>query len=241
MLTMKFTPETYVYLTDNAFSQGFVVPFIRTGEDKTIPTRMETIEVIIKGKSVIHVGCVDHLPIVKHKIQQNLWFHKRLIDKSKYCLGVDINYDGIEFIKNLGYKDVICLDIVNGEIPIQIKNQEWDFMILPDVLEHVENPGLFLRAIRNRYARYVRKLIVTVPNTLKLMNIINGFLSMETTNSDHCYYFSPYTLGKIVTRSGMHVESFQFCQYMPVRRRLPRLFLKKFPSFRDVILMIISF
>jgi 2-polyprenyl-3-methyl-5-hydroxy-6-metoxy-1,4-benzoquinol methylase len=237
---MKFTPETYAYFTDNNISQALVVPFIQTGSEKTIPTRMETLELIIEGKSIIHVGCVGHYPILEESIQQNRWFHKRLIEKSKYCLGLDINADGIDFLKNFGYKDVICLDIVNDLIPKEITNREWDFMLLPEVLEHIENPGLFLRAIKNRFSRYVKRLIITVPNTLRLLYIYHGLFNREFTNSDHCLFFSPYTLGKIVTRSGMHVESLYFCQYNPIRRRWPRLLLKKFPFFRDVILMIVS-
>ena len=66
---MKFTPDTYTYLTDKNISQALVVSFIQTGSEKTIPTRMETLELIIEGKSIIHVGCVGHYPILEEKYE----------------------------------------------------------------------------------------------------------------------------------------------------------------------------
>ncbi len=57
---MKFPPKTLIpYLTGERFHEFLRIPL---GYQKTVVDRRETILKIIKGKSVLHIGCCDHKP-----------------------------------------------------------------------------------------------------------------------------------------------------------------------------------
>jgi hypothetical protein len=115
-------------------------------------------------------------------------------------------------------------------------------MVMGEVLEHMDNPVTFLNIIHKKYAGNIDKLIITVPNAFGWPNFKNVFRHRECINTDHRYWFTPYTLGKIVVRAGMKIESFQFCasHNRGFKDKLAGIFLKKYPALRDNLLMIVE-
>jgi hypothetical protein len=207
---MEFDREVFDYLAGEKFSNGLTVKISPDGEP--ISDRFQIIESLCANKNIIHLGCVDHLPLINKKIEQNLWLHSRLCKCSKRCLGIDINKEGINFLRNdLGYTDVIYGDIVGEEIG-EIKKNSWDYLVLGEVLEHMDDPCLFLSQIREKYTHNIDRLIITVPNAFSWQNITYTFQHRECINTDHRYWFTPYTLAKVVSQAGMSVEQFSFCQ-----------------------------
>jgi len=205
---MRFKPFIIEYLQGTKFSNGIVVD-IACSKEKNID-RLSFLEELVKGKKTIHLGCCDHLSLIEEKKSKDLWLHARLCRHSQKCIGIDLNNEGIEFLKNkLGYEDVFYLDITQPNKNI-IHSSKWDYMILGEILEHVDNPCDFLYKINENYAGYVDSLVISVPNALSWQNIKYTFLNKEFINSDHRYWFTPYTLAKIVTLADMKVENFGF-------------------------------
>ena len=113
-------------------------------KEDCILDRISLLEKLAKDKKVIHVGCCDHIPLIQNKIKNKTWLHSILHNSSKRCVGIDINEDGINYLKdNLGYEDVLCGNIIEEEFNI-IKEEHWDYMIIGEILEHVDNPCLFV-------------------------------------------------------------------------------------------------
>jgi hypothetical protein len=226
------------YFKGAAFSSGLRVPIARP--EKTIAYRMETIEEMVRGKKIIHVGCADHLPLIQEKIKQNKWFHKRLSDCTERCLGIDINPEGVDFMRGLGYRDTVAADLSAGDIPEAVKTDRWDYLVMGEILEHTDNPVVFLQTIGRSTRAHVDRTIVSVPNAFRLENFETVVRHAETINSDHRYWFTPYTLGKIGFQAGMQVEGFQLCQAfeVPRHRVVRRLLLILFPGFRDTVVMV---
>ncbi|MBE9547614.1 MAG: hypothetical protein IMF10_09025 [Proteobacteria bacterium] len=109
-------------------------------------------------------------------------------------------------------------------------------------MEHVDNPVLFLDSIKRKYSKHIDKLIITVPNAFKIENFI--FIkndNIEMINSDHRYWFTPYTLGKVVTRACLKIEGYGFFQSYQVTRgsEMEKELLIN-PAMRDTILMIVD-
>jgi len=244
---MKFDDDTLDYISGKKFSSGASIKISKRNE--TIYNRFQIIESLCKNKNIIHLGCVDHLPLINKKIEQNIWLHARLCKVAKKCLGIDINIEGIDYLKyKLGYKDVIYGDIANGDIS-EIKEKYWDFLVMGEILEHVNNPCFFLQKIHEKYSNNIEKVIITVPNAFSWQNF-NGILShYELINTDHRYWFSPYTLAKIVYLSGMQVEEFYFCESFYMDNKLssmichPKTLFHKFlyrmyPATRLTLLMV---
>lgn len=239
---MKFDSEILSYLSGEKFSKGLKVKI--SEKEKTIPLRMEYIEKLVVNKQIIHLGCADHIPLIKEKIRRNKWFHKRLVESSRYCLGIDINREAIEYIKNeLGYSDVLVADIQKNDLIKEISSQKWDYLIMGELLEHLDDPVDFLKTIKEKYSPFISYLIVSAPNALRIENYYNSKKQLEVINSDHRFWFTPYTLAKILYRAGFEIESYQFCQgfKLQVNQVFKKRLLRKYPAFRDTIIMIAKF
>lgn len=222
---MIFDDEVDKYLNGAAFSNGLKIRI--SNSEESVKDRFQIIESLCRDKKVIHLGCVDHLPLIQKKLEQNSWLHARLCDCSSRCLGIDINREGIEYIRNtLGYEDVICANLIEESID-EIKNDSWDYLVLGEVLEHMDNPCMFLKKIQENYSN-IDKLIITVPNALSLQNITFTFSNIECINTDHRYWFTPYTLANVVCHAGMRVEQFFLCQ--PISENNNLLYLAAHPK-----------
>lgn len=231
---MQFDDITKKYLSGSSFSSGLTIKICQSGD--LLEDRFSIIENITRGKDIIHLGCVDHLPIIEEKIRKNIWLHSRLCSCAHRCLGIDINSEGIKYLETkLGYTDLVCADITEPNIP-ELMNNQWDFLIMGEILEHVDNPCAFLKVIHENYSQNIHRIIITVPNALSWQNISHTFSHEECINTDHRYWFTPYTLGKIITQAGMEVEEFSFCQPFPSHSRVQSLLIHPMSLFRHAIL-----
>lgn len=197
---MKFNSEINKYLTGESFSAGLNIPF--SEEKYPEHSRIEKILEITKNKRVIHVGCADHLPLIQEKINNKKWLHILLLENTTKCIGVDTNNLAVDFINNdLGINEVYCFDILSDNNIIQ-DDIHWDYMIFGEIIEHIDNPIAFMAKIKEKYNGKVDKILVTAPNVFNLLTINDIKNNTENINTDHRYWFSPYTLTKILTISG---------------------------------------
>jgi 2-polyprenyl-3-methyl-5-hydroxy-6-metoxy-1,4-benzoquinol methylase len=169
------------YLADKKFDEGLKVRFTF---DKEKLTRSQKLIQLCTGKKIIHVGCVDHMPIIEEKIRNNTWLHKLVTEVAAECIGVDINKEGIEYMHKIGYDNAYYGDLMKPTLP-QITNNKWDYMILGEILEHVDNPCDFLVTLNKLYCDNVDKIIITVPNAFCEYNFKNVKKGIEMINSDH--------------------------------------------------------
>src|SRR5215831_5196652 len=135
------------FLSDKEFDEGLKVQF---DFDKERKTRLQKITELSINKRVIHVGCVDHMPIIEEKIKNNTWLHKLVTDVASECIGVDINKEGIEYMRKIGYTNAFFADLMKPTL-LQITENHWDYMILGEILEHVDNPCEFLKTLNTLY------------------------------------------------------------------------------------------
>jgi len=198
-------PETMKeYLKGAKISTGLQIKL----PDQPYTTRIELLEKLSSAKKIIHVGFTDHKDIILTKIKGNVWLHKRLMDVSERCIGIDINCEAVEFVRNeLGIGDIYCLDIMSDGLPHDLKNTKWDSIILGEVLEHIDNPVLFLKNLKDKVSSSVEKIILTVPNAFRYANFDFALKGKEVINSDHRYWFTPYTIMKILTMAEIEIEN----------------------------------
>jgi len=195
---------------------------------------------ISKEKKILHVGFVDHLQLIDKKIATNNWLHNKLVKVSKKCIGVDINKEGVEYLqKKYKIENIFALDILNDEFPSEIANEQYDYLLLPDVIEHIGNPVLFLSKMKKRFPN-VNRFVITTPNALRLDNIKYAFKSKECINTDHRYWFTPYTLSKILIDSGYELHNILFAEHasrLSRRKIIKNILIKKYPMLRDTIVI----
>lgn len=241
MESIKIDTDIKDYLKGNQFSNPIKIKISRS--EKSVPLRVDLVKEIVKNKQIIHFGCVDHLPIIEEKINNHSWLHELLLESASKCFGVDNNKEGIEYIKKLGYKDVFCFNILDDTVAPEIVNQQWDYLVLGEILEHINDPVEFLRRINAIFSVNAQYVLITVPYAFKLHNFQNAFKHTEVINSDHRYWFTPYTLAKVLTLAGFEVTEFTFCSSYKLTKFsfLRKFVLSRFPGLRDNLLMIAKF
>lgn len=237
------------YLTGEQFSDSLEVDCSVAGDGSGGPSggrwaqnRLKLIVERTKGKRVLHVGFTDHLPLIETKIAQGRWLHKLLVESSSHCVGLDINAEAVEFVRTeLGFKDVHVCDLLEDDLAGLIGENRFDYLVLGEVLEHTDDPVNFLTSLRSRMSPYVDKCLITVPNAFSFANVQNIWKSKEYINSDHRYWFTPYTLAKVLTRAGMPIEELGFCGPPFHRNPAVRFALRGRQLFSENLFAVVSF
>jgi hypothetical protein len=238
---MVYDDRVKDYLLDKAFSNGAIIKLADQKKDNLY--RDDYLVEKAKNKNILHLGFVDHLPLIDEKIKRGNWLHKKLIDVSTLCFGVDINKEGIEYIKDkYNYDDLYVADITSELIPKEILDVKFDYIYIPDVIEHIGNPVDFLESIRDRFKTNVEKIILTTPNAFRWNNFMNSFKTIEVVNTDHRFWFTPFTLSKIVTDAGYKINTLGYFEDGRLSRRqvFRKYILNRFPAFRDTFIIEIS-
>jgi len=185
--------------------------------DGGVLPRMERLAGLVQGRSVLHIGCCDHAPILERRLADGLWLHASLTQVAERCLGIDIDTKAVDGVKALtGFDNVIAADVTQPGIA-DIVSSQWDIALFGDVLEHVQAPVAFLSAFRENYGNAVKKIIVSVPNCMRGGNATGAMCSRETINSDHCFEFSPFTLAKVMALSGFSIQEFYYSTFTAAR------------------------
>ena len=240
------TDEVGRYLDGTRFSNGLrIVPGVGVDPAKS---RFEVLERLVQNRSVLHVGFADHLELIRKKRDEGRWLHDRLIRVCARVAGVDINAEAVEFVRGLGVSDVYVADLL-GEIPGELRKVAWDFILLGEVVEHLDNPVGFLGAVHSAWAGLDARLIVTVPNAFSAANIGMAMRNVECINTDHRFWFTPFTISKVLRRAGWAVEAIELCQFDALpqggrrfdpRGMVGRLALSQVPLLRDTIVVTAS-
>lgn len=211
---MKIDQYTAAHLSGEKFKSNFVLKIDR--KKHLSVSREQAIISIVKNKKVIHIGCSDHIEIIEDKLKQNLWLHKLITDVSCDCIGIDIDHKSIDFIKSkLHYNNVFQGDIMSDDFPV-IRGKEWDYVLFGEVLEHLNDPVGFLKTFKEKYSREVSRFIISVPNIYSKYYLNKMLNYEEQINSDHRFWFTPYTISKILVSAGLRPEELTFTNPKPL-------------------------
>jgi Methyltransferase domain len=223
------------YFLGGCFNASLMVEIEPDGD---VLPRTERLIRLVQGRSVLHIGCCDHPSVLKESLSEGMWLHAHLTQVAQKCLGIDINSKAVERVKSItDFDNLIAADITKPGID-EIASSQWDVALFGDVLEHVHAPVAFLSAFRENYGRSVNKIIVSVPNCMRAGSLRGALHNWEMLNSDHCFEFSPYTLAKVVTLSGYHVEEFYFSTFGAVR--FPRSIIYRYRPYLAQTLIVVA-
>jgi hypothetical protein len=243
---MKIENSVNPYLDGVKFHNGLPV---KIASRQKLFSRIEFLTGYAAGKKIIHMGCADHVPIIKEKIEKGTWLHERLTKVAQKVEGVDVDADAIDYIKsNFNVHNIRCLDLVNDPVPADLAQESWDGMIMGELLEHIDNPVSFLKAVNEKYRSCVDELVLTIPNALSLSNFYQATIkNVERINTDHRYWFTPYTIYKILGRAGYKPVNHEFASYYSLNpeKKVRNYFLKKVlenrPALRGNLIVVAKF
>jgi SAM-dependent methyltransferase len=173
--------------------------------------RVEFIRAACKGKKVLHLGCTNY-PYTKEAINTNALLHFELEKIADEVYGFDFDQAGIDILSEHGAKNLYQADLEKLEVvPL---NKQFDVIVAGEMIEHLNNPGLFLQGIK-RFMNADTSLIITTINAYCAMRFWVYFLRgkgglSEPVHPDHVAYYSYSTLKLLINRADLDVKDFLF-------------------------------
>ena len=237
---MRLDDNLLSYLRGEQFSNGLSVAYSFDERDFVLRSRIEWLRDFCTGKKVVHVGCLDHdIDMVKHKRKRGKWLHGELQASAARVLGVDINAQGIaQLEQELGVKGLLAADLLSDACE-PIFSDRWNVFLLAEVLEHIGDPVAFLTAMRTRFAGVVDEFVITVPNAFAREVRTAAVQGKEVINSDHRFWFTPYTLAKVCIDAGLTPSEIVLCKNGVIKRRsvLKNWRARRLPLLRNGIIL----
>jgi 2-polyprenyl-3-methyl-5-hydroxy-6-metoxy-1,4-benzoquinol methylase len=170
----------------------------------TVMGRMDFVLDRCKGKKVLHLGCVDE-GLTAERINSGELLHFKLISIAAEVWGVDISKEGIQLLKEHGADNLVVGNIERIDEIEELKQHDFDIILSTEVLEHLNNPGLFLQGVKKLFKSNTA-MIVTVPNGLRLTGLMCQIKGYEFVHPDHNYWFSYKTAKTLMEKNGYHIE-----------------------------------
>lgn len=173
--------------------------------------RLDVIRDACRGKSVLHLGCTNY-PYTEDAIRDEMLLHFELEKIAGELYGFDFDQAGLDILASHGTQNLFRADLEKLEdVPL---DKKFDVIIAGEMIEHLNNPGLFLEGIR----RFMG------PDTVLLITTINAYCGMrffiyglrgrggfsEPVHPDHVAYYSYSTLNVLIKRYGLNVDKFMF-------------------------------
>ncbi len=148
-------------------------------------------------------------------------FGSELVQAGNRVVGVDVQPN---VPLDAGYEDVLETHLENG-VSESLANQQFDRILLLDVLEHLRDPSKLLRDCRTLLAQR-GKLIVSVPNavnlTVRLMVLFGRFRYSDRGILDwsHLRFFTAKTIRALLEEHGYRVSGRRYT-VVPIERLIP--------------------
>jgi 2-polyprenyl-3-methyl-5-hydroxy-6-metoxy-1,4-benzoquinol methylase len=210
---MKLDQNTLEHLKGNRFTNSLTIQY---DYKQAIPKRIDLLCELAKGKNVIHLGCLDHLPLIDEKMARGQWLHKELTKVAANCIGIDVNEEALALVKSkYQFNNILLGDFTTKKFP-ELTGKQWNYAILGELLEHIDNPVSFLTSIHENYKENLERIVITVPNAWTQHTIKGALVSKEVINSDHRYWFTPYTIAQVIMRAGFELEDILFANRIPL-------------------------
>src|SRR5690606_33526523 len=107
--------------------------------------RVDLILEACAGKSVLHLGCTNY-PYTQDAIEKDMLLHHHIEKVAGELYGFDYDQEGLDILAADGTANLFQDDLEDlGSVPL---DRKFDVIIAGEMIEHMVNPGLFLKAIR---------------------------------------------------------------------------------------------
>ncbi len=173
--------------------------------------RVEFIKKISEGKKVLHLGCTNS-PFTNKSIENEMLLHHDLKKVAKELYGFDYDQEGLEIFERIGEKNIFWADLESLE-DVAL-DETFDVIIAGEMIEHLSNPGLFLKGIQ-RFMNAETRLVITTINAYSGMRFFTygvrgkGGVN-EPVHPDHVAYYSYKTLNLVVERENLEIKEFLY-------------------------------
>jgi hypothetical protein len=186
------------------------------------------------------------------------FLHSKLLKTARTVTGFDIDTEGISSLHlHFPMEKFIVGDIATDpEVRGALIKLAPDVVVIPDVLEHIENAREFLLGLKSCLDEInVRKesdktiAIFTTPNSYALKTFLPSLLGLDFTHPDHCLLHNEFTIRHVFADSGLKLHSVSYAKrsirarygYFASLITIPiDLIGRVFPRFSDTLIVTVS-
>lgn len=189
--------------------------------------RVDFIKNACRGRKVLHLGCTNW-PYTQEALDNGGLLHLDLQGIASDIYGFDFDQEGLDFLSGKGVDKLYQADLEKLD-EVQI-NETFDVIVAGEMIEHLNNPGLFLQGIK-RFMNADSRLIITTVNAYCGFRLIYYGLrgkggSAEPVHPDHVAYYSYSTLKLLVQRAGFVLDNFSFYDLGEEHRKTAPWYIK---------------
>jgi SAM-dependent methyltransferase len=160
--------------------------------------RRDAIIDLCKGKTVLHFGFLGHYNW-EEMLKSVNWLHSEIHRVAKRLVGIDYLKSEVDKVRSNYALEAYACDVMELE---KLNFQStFDIVLCGEIIEHLDNPGLFLEKLR-RFLSRESMLIITTPNPWWVKRMIPGFAYREKQklNREHVMWQSYFTLKYLLER-----------------------------------------
>lgn len=173
--------------------------------------RIEYLKDVCAGKKVFHLGCTNY-PFTAEILETGRHLHLQLEKVASELYGLDYDQQGLDEFSGRGIKNLYQGDLEKLE-DVDL-NETFDVIIAGEMIEHLNNPGLFLNGVK-RFMNADTKLVITTINAYCALRFAMYLLAgrggkQEPVHPDHVAYYSYSTLSLLLKRHNLAVNDFLF-------------------------------
>ncbi len=178
--------------------KSFASQAVRRERSQT--SRIELVLDATRGPSVLDIGCSGQEG--RHSdLGSQWWLHGRLLERFDIVWGVEYSAEGVKRLRDEGIKNVHQGDAHSFDL-----ERSFDTIVAGELIEHLENPGLFLDTCR-RHIKPGGRLVLTTPYAFFPLYAATAAVKFPKTcsNSEHVMWFCPTTLKGLAERCRFRV------------------------------------
>jgi len=177
-----------------------------------------------RGRAILHIGCAD-AGLTAERISRGEFLHGEIQKVATQVYGFDCDTVGIFEMQKQGFSNLYSGDVENADAFDIFKDLSIDVIVATELIEHLNNPGLFFKNIKPLFNEDTQ-MVISVPNGLRLNGIWQSLQGYEYVHPDHNYWFSYHTLMTLIQKNGFKIidmAGYVFSFNHPVNRLFSKI------------------
>jgi ubiquinone/menaquinone biosynthesis C-methylase UbiE len=173
--------------------------------------RAEVIREFCRDRNVLHLGCTNY-PYTEDAIKNKMLVHFDLEKVAGRLTGFDFDQAGLDILASHGSTNLYQADLEKLE---EVDcSEKFDVIVAGEMIEHLNNPGLFLNGIKRFMSSETRLMITTINAYCAMRFAIYGLRGKgglnEPVHPDHVAYYSYKTLKLLIERHDFEIDDIMF-------------------------------